>query len=599
MRINWKKLKPIISSAGCQGNQYLTVVDEEGHLLMANARMQKEFKLKNPKQIKSSFFDLLHPLHIEHFRDAFRNSTESKSPYAMELHLKNGVYHSMKWQVTYLSGNDDELKSYLCLGTFNDTILPRENKVFPDADIMENIVNAFVEKSPNLSWVVDEGTNLVYANKAFFQYFKLDENALNKKIAELLPLAVADALYENHRKVLRTGLPLSTIEKGKTANDKLIVFRVTLFPLDAAGGKKMIGGIASNQSDKYMAEQNLEIANERIRNLNKVTSDAIWEWDMKTGEIFRNEKLIELTGFLPEDDRGLTWWLSRVHIDDRDKLNETLKEVTDKNLQSWKSEYRFLCADGEYKNILDHGFLVCENGMPVKMIGSLNDITGEKLMENLLVEEKLRQFKNISEAVIRSQEQEHTRLGREMHDNVNQILSTIKLFASMLTASNKKEKDIKQKTIEYTMLAIEEIRKLSKEMVAPQLDGGTLAEHIQKIIDDIELSTKLKIKFTYDTENELLSPGKKLALFRIVQEQIKNILKYSKADHVEILLQGKREDVQLIILDNGIGFDVRKSNNGVGLASIKDRVKFYNGLVEIKSSPGEGCLLNITMPLHG
>jgi PAS domain S-box-containing protein len=366
-----------------------------------------------------------------------------------------------------------------------------------------------------------------------------------------------------------------------------------------AGGKKMIGGIASNQSDKYMAEQNLEIANERIRNLNKVTSDAIWEWDMKTGEIFRNEKLIELTGFLPEDDRGLTWWLSRVHIDDRDKLNETLKEVTDKNLQSWKSEYRFLCADGEYKNILDHGFLVCENGMPVKMIGSLSDITGEKLMENLLVEEKLRQFKNISEAVIRSQEQEHTRLGREMHDNVNQILSTIKLFASMLTASNKKEKEIKQKTIEYTMLAIEEIRKLSKEMVAPQLDGGTLAEHIQKIIDDIELSTKLKIKFTYDTENELMSPGKKLALFRIVQEQIKNILKYSKANQVEILLQGRKEDVQLIILDNGIGFDVRKSSNGVGLASIKDRVKFYNGQVEIKSSPGEGCLLKIAMPLYG
>lgn len=598
MRLNWKELKPIITSAGSQNNQYLSVLDEEGNILMANARMRKEMNLKNPWQASSNFFDLLHPRHMKDLTDAFRYSAKSNDPNTMELYLKSGRYLQMKWQVTGLPDKVNGLRTFLCSGTLTGNDINPEKQLPPDNKKDETIFRAFMRNTPNLVWVIDEDANLVFANHLFLKYFRLDETAINKKIANLLPLAVTEALYEKHQKVLRTELPLESIEKGKSADGNPMIFHVTLFPIDAVAGKKLIAGIASNQSEKYIIEQKLEDANERLKHLHRVTSDAIWEWDMKTNEIIRNEKLIEMTGYLPEETKGLAWWLNAVHPEDRDKLENKLKEVTDKNLKSWEMEYRFLCADGEYRNMLDHGFVICENGMPVKMIGSLSDITGEKLMENLLIEEKLRQFRNISETVIRVQEQERTRLGREMHDNVNQILSTIKLFVSMLTPANENEAGIKQKTIEYIMMAYEEIRKLSREMVAPQLESGTLADHIHKVIADMELSTDLKIKFTHDTETELLSPGKKLTLFRIVQEQVKNILKYSKATQVEILLQCSNNNTQLIIRDNGIGFDMKKTKSGVGLSSIMDRVKFYNGKTEINSSPGTGCQLNITIPLH-
>jgi two-component system sensor histidine kinase UhpB len=107
----------------------------------------------------------------------------------------------------------------------------------------------------------------------------------------------------------------------------------------------------------------------------------------------------------------------------------------------------------------------------------------------------------------------------------------------------------------------------------------------------------MKIKFTHDQENEMLSPGKKLTLFRIIQEQLKNAIKYSKAKNLEILLQCKNKIVQLIITDNGIGFDTKKTNSGIGLTSIQDRAKFYNGKTEILSSPGNGCQLIVSIPL--
>jgi PAS domain S-box-containing protein len=597
MRLNWKELKPIIKSAGCRGNQYLFVLDEEGNILLTNAKMQKELNLKNPRQVKSNFFDLLYPVHIENFRNALRYSVKNNNPYSMEFYLKNGHYHSMKWQVNYLPVKTGSVKTFMCAGTFTGTDNSSGKLPPADKEKAEKIFKAFMRNTPNLIWVVDEDANLVYANHPFFQYFRLDETALNKKIAEILPLAVADALYEKHLKVMQTGLPLEIMEKGKSADGTLATFRVNLFLADESDGKKMVAGIASDQTERKKIERKLEVAHERLVQLSRITSDAIWEWDMQTGEIIRNEKLVELTGYLAEDHKGLAWWLGRIHPEDRYQLNETLKAVTDKGLQSWESEYRFLCADGEYKNMLDRGFVIHEKGMPVKMIGSLSDITGEKLMENLLIEEKLRQYKNISEAALRVQEQERTRLGREMHDNINQILSTIKLFTGMLTPSNEEEAGIKQKTIEYTMLAIEEIRKLSKEMVAPQLDGESLTSHISKVVADIELSTDLKIKFTHDAENELLSPGKKLTLFRIVQEQVKNILKYSKATRAEILLLCNNISAQLIIKDNGVGFDMAKTSSGVGLASIKDRAKFYNGKTEIESAPGKGCQLIVSIPL--
>ena len=593
----WKELRPIIASDGCHNKQYLSVLDEHGNILLANARMKKELHLKNPRQGKNNFFDLLHPVHIENFRKALQDSSKNNNPYSIELFLKNGHYNYMEWQVTSLPGKATGIKNFVCRGTLSKRVTPETKRNNSITNTDASIFQAFMKNTPNLNWILDKDAKLVYANQVFLQHFQLTEAVLDKEIAYQLPLSVVDALIEKHQRVLQTGIPIETIEKGKLADGTKTIFKISIFPIQDTAGNKLVGGIAVNYADKYYTEKKLAAATERLKHITYVTSDAIWEWDMLTGNMFRNEKLTDMIGYQPEDLKGLTWWLSRVHPEERDQLNEILKEVTEKSLQSWESEYRFLCADGEYKHMLDRGFVIYEKGMPVKMIGSLSDISNEKLMGNLLLEEKLRQFKLISENAMRVQEQERTRLGREMHDNVNQILSTIKMFVGLLTPANDEEAEIKEKTIEYSMLAIEEIRKLSREMVTPQLDGGGLTDNIHKLITDIELSSPIRIKFTYDSENGLLSPGKKLTLFRILQEQLKNILKYSKAKQVEIFLQTKNEQVQLIIKDNGVGFDMKKTNIGIGLASIKDRAKFYNGKTEIESAPGNGCQVSVNIPL--
>ena len=480
----------------------------------------------------------------------------------------------------------------------NITDLTYERTLIRELKDGKAILNSFINQTPNLVWVVDELSTLLFASKAFYKYFGLKAaESVNKNIIDLVPESVAKSLYEKHIQVLETGMPAEFIEKVKWADGTDFIFHINIFIIEGISNKRILGGHAVNLADKYATEQKLREANERLLLLTRATSDAIWEWDMQTGHIFRNDALMDMIGYHTDAPKGLSWWLRRIHPDDRNRVADKVKDSTDNGRQSWDDEYRFKCADGTYKHMRDKGYIVYESGLPVKMIGSLQDITGLKELECQLMEEKLERQREISEMMIRAQEKERTRIGHELHDNVNQILSSTKLFIEMLKPSGKEQKDFKNKSIEYISLALEEIRKLSKELVVPQLKDNSLIPAVKQIINDIHLSTPILIKFVHDHEADLLTAAKKVTLFRILQEQLKNIIKHSRAGNVYISLQRNGADIALVIKDDGIGFDLSQTHRGIGLSNIYERVRFYNGTADIKTAPGEGCTLTIVIPM--
>jgi len=133
-------------------------------------------------------------------------------------------------------------------------------------------------------------------------------------------------------------------------------------------------------------------------------------------------------------------------------------------------------------------------------------------------------------------------------------------------------------------------------LVTPHFKESGLLASLDALIDDINISPNIQVAFTHDNEAENLSNGKKLALFRIIQEQLKNILTHSKATKAEIKLCRNGENIELLIKDNGTGFDSSKTRRGIGLSNIYERIKFYNGSTEIKTAEGKGCLLSVHMP---
>ncbi len=580
--------------------------DKKGELIAVNQKtaeifsttLERLYQLKDIRSMWNGHWTILteegEPLLFDEAPFMMALETGKPQNKIISIRLRSG---EDRW--IYISSQplfeDNNGKPYSVVSGITD-VTP-ERKLTRELTEQEALFKAFMNKTPNLAWLVNEDAKLVFASKAFYQYFGIDEGkSVNKNLAELVPGPVAKALYEKHVQVLQTGVPAEILQKVKLADGANFVFHINIFPIDGVSSKKMLGGHAVNLSDKYAVEQQLRDANDRLLLLTRTTSDSIWEWDMQTGYIFRNDALMDMIGYQPEEKKGLTWWLRRIHPEDRNRVSDKVRDTTEKGLQSWEDEYRFKCADGNYKHMRDKGYVVYENGLPVKMIGSLQDVTHLKDLEDKLIEEKLERQKEISETVIRVQEKERTRIGHELHDNVNQILSTVRLFVDMLTPSKKEEKDLKTKSLEYIMLAIEEIRKLSKELVVPQLKGNGLVDSISTLIDDINLSNVINVKFTHDSDIDLLSPGKKVTLFRIVQEQMKNVLKYSHAKLVEIYLQCRDNKAELSIRDNGVGFDPKQTHRGIGLSNIYERTRFYDGSVEIQTAPGKGCTVTVSIP---
>lgn len=204
--------------------------------------------------------------------------------------------------------------------------------------------------------------------------------------------------------------------------------------------------------------------------------------------------------------------------------------------------------------------------------------------------------KKMADIIRHTQENERKIIGRELHDNVNQILSTVKLFMDMLEPVNEREEHIRDKSITYVLMAIDELRRISRELVGGPMKEKGLTETIQLMIDDLRFCTQIKFSFYCHPGIELLSQERKTALLRIVQEQLKNILDYSKAGRVMIRLDLREGNVRMEIKDNGIGFDATKASQGIGLSNIYERTFYLKGSVDLKTSLGKGCLLSVQLP---
>ncbi|MBC7949097.1 MAG: PAS domain S-box protein [Chitinophagaceae bacterium] len=224
----------------------------------------------------------------------------------------------------------------------------------------------------------------------------------------------------------------------------------------------------------------------------------------------------------------------------------------------------------------------------------INDITEKlKLGAELDAARHLQQLA-ITEATIEGQEKERGQLGIELHDNINQILATAKLYLDYAVSAPRLKKDMIIKGKKCVVLATEEIRKLSHSLLPPSLEEFGLLTALEELIHPIADTGKLFIDKQWNGfSEESMQKGQKLTIYRIVQEQLNNIIKHAGAKVVTICLRlmDDGEGVELRVKDDGIGFDPVQKKTGVGLRNIVSRAGLFNGKVKIVSSPGEGCEL--------
>jgi PAS domain S-box-containing protein len=216
------------------------------------------------------------------------------------------------------------------------------------------------------------------------------------------------------------------------------------------------------------------------------------------------------------------------------------------------------------------------------------------------VTEKNRMDQQVTRAIIKTQENERYEIGAELHDNICQILASTHITLGVLSGSvDPSGKELFHQCREYIKLANQEIRNLSHRLAPAFFNDSTLEEAFEILLNNANVEKKYDVSLYFDEAVKKLNINRdlQLNLYRILQEQLRNIHKYSLCKNIEVDLILKNNKIKMRIADDGIGFDINKVKGGIGLSNIQRRVKLFDGKFRIFSSPGNGCELEIDIPM--
>jgi two-component system, NarL family, sensor histidine kinase UhpB len=359
------------------------------------------------------------------------------------------------------------------------------------------------------------------------------------------------------------------------------------------------------KSIEYSIERKKNMRNavenyERYHSLVKATSDTVWDWDLRNDEVSWNENVKNVFGFLAGEAPATgKKYFENIHPGDRQRVVDNINACMANGNKQFNEEYRYGCKDGSYRVVVDRGYILQDdNKNPYRVIGAMMDITDRKKKEEEQTRTQVERQKLINSVTIQTQENERKEIGLELHDNINQILATAKMYVQVAIREDEVEKELLYKSYDCILKAIQEIRSISKSLILGSMKDIRLEEALLELISGMKLHTSLSIVLTIDAlEAESLSAEKKLAIYRIVQEQVNNIVKHSEATKAEIDLTFSDRNVFLTIADNGIGADSAQKATGIGLHNIASRIEMQNGKLKIITGSGAGYTLKMQMPI--
>ena len=418
-------------------------------------------------------------------------------------------------------------------------------------------------------------------------------------VGQPITLLVPPELREEEQTILqgaRAGQKLEHFETVRvTKEGKKINVSLTVSPLKDATGR-VIGSskIARDISGRIRAEEELKKSENRFRLMADSAPMLIWlSGPDKLGVDFNTEWL-KFTGRTMQQELG-DGWTHSIHPDDLHRRDQTYSHAFEKK-QRFTTEYRMRRYDGQYRWMLDQGvprFL--DDGAFAGYVGYCLDISDQKETKAARIE--------LSGRLIHAQEEERARVARELHDNINQRLALlangIQEFELVTSADRdplrtKQLQDLWQLTTEVAT----DIEHMSHQLHPSKLHYLGLATAVRDLCREFSRKHKIDVECVVRDIPQDLEESVSLSLFRTVQESLRNVVKHSHSHHAKVELTRQSSVIHLQVSDDGLGFNPEQGRNkhGLGLVSMRERLRSVGGEFSIWSRPSLGTKVKGTAP---
>jgi PAS domain S-box-containing protein len=356
----------------------------------------------------------------------------------------------------------------------------------------------------------------------------------------------------------------------------------------------LILALLMQRKRKRQAEAVLRESEKRFRVMADNTPSLIWACDPNGKVTYLNEQWVVFTGSDKSAGYG-DMWTACVHREDLPNASARLSEAL-RNHRAFSNECRLRRNDGVYRWM----FAVASprlngDGSFAGFIGSAVDVTDQKIAQEAL--------EKVSGQLIEAQEKERSRLARELHDDVCQRLAMLSLKIEKATkgwgSGQSSVGDQLEQIWQHCSTLTGDVQALSHELHPSILDNLGLATAVKSYCREVSEQNGVLVEFSGGNIPCCLPREVSLSLFRVVQEALRNAVKYSGQKHFEVRLQEMSGQLELEVSDRGVGFDATKMKNrgGLGLVSMAERINQVNGSFSIDSQPNVGTQVRARVPL--
>jgi len=396
------------------------------------------------------------------------------------------------------------------------------------------------------------------------------------------------------------------LEEGQTTRDELIDIetfggeRKTIENyaapiLDADG--VITGAVVINEdvTERVRAEEALRNTERLLIDAEKLGQTGSWEQDLISGQVFNTEANGRL--FFGDDrSKGARMedYIEAVHPDDRDWVMRR-REQLDGGTGPDTIEYRVIWPDGSVHWIFGRATVVRDAaGRPVRAYGTNADVTERKNAEEELGR-RAKQLETLSRKLIEAQEAERRVVARELHDDFGQVLFALKLNLQRLQCDS-------SESVELVDGAIARMRDLAQALRPPLLDELGLEEALRWHVEHEAKRAGLAFRITIAPLGRRLPAIVEMTCFRVVQEALSNVIRHAQAYLVEVELSEANRSLELVVRDDGRGFDVSAARKRAiegesqGLLSMQERATLAGGDLRIDSVPGGGTSVYGRLP---
>jgi PAS domain S-box-containing protein len=344
------------------------------------------------------------------------------------------------------------------------------------------------------------------------------------------------------------------------------------------------------------AEEALRLSEDRYKLLFYKSPSPKWIYNAETFRVVEvNDASSELYGYSREEFLGMT--IPDLKLDcDIQKFTAIVQHVLQEKDRTFGQVVWHKKKSGEV-------FQVEVNSHAIELVSGLHfivtayDLSERLALQNKIIEEKVAIQKEVTKAVINTQEKERSIISKELHDNVNQILTAAKLCIENTRYYPEQRDVFTDRGISMVQNAIQEIRSLSKTLMSPAVYESGLKVTLSGMLDQYRNIKRFDITEVLDFDEEAIDKELKLTIYRIIQELMNNTVKYAQATSVKVIVAQEGPRLAISVQDNGIGFDKSVKRSGLGLENIKSRVELFQGNLEVTSAPGKGCSTVAIFPI--